>query len=108
MEAPECQNFSSCGNRHYGACAPGKKSKREKPEQPVDYEKRMEAAPKPADQAQEHADLRAYVDPRAVGLDGRVEVLEKIVAELCGFKKKRSEYMREYMKRYRSEGKGCR
>lgn len=34
----------------------------------------------------------------------RIQVLEKVVAELCGFRKKRSEYMKDYMRRRRSSG----
>lgn len=85
MDAPKCP---LCEKRHYGLCADAVV-----PSEP----KARKAAKKPA----------RVIDARSdfMKLEERVEVLERIVAELCGFRKKRSEYMREYMARKRAEDK---
>lgn len=108
MEAPKCQKIPSCGKRHYGDCGsaatgerPDGSSRKARPKKKSKLVERLAAAPKPADQAQEHAEITAHVLPLAE----RVEVLETIVYELLSGKRRRSEYMKQYMRDKRAEEK---
>ena len=92
MDAPKCR---ICGKREFNHSCSGGESLSNLP--PV------HDAPKPLRTVPHHglAPASEYQDPTAVGLEGRVEALEKLVAELCEGRRKRSEYMKGYMREYR-------
>jgi len=89
MDAPKCRNIPSCGKRHYGECATSRSaSKTER------VPAKSENAPRvmrPADQ---------------LPLQDRVTALEQIVDELLAGKRKRSEYMKQYMRDRRAREGG--
>lgn len=93
MEAPKCQQIPSCGKRHYGKCGASIDTAPESPARPKGPKKKS----KPL-----------IVDARDpdLALSERVEVLETIVAELCRFRKNRSEYMKVYMRDKREKERG--
>lgn len=92
MDAPKCRNIPSCGKRHYGDCAES-----------------GNAAQTEAEPAQEHVETEARLAPRLVSqlqLMERLEALEQIVDELLAGKRKRSEYMKRYMRDRRARDGG--
>ncbi len=90
MEAPECQNFPSCGKRHFGECGTtqGKAARPKK-------KSKLDTVPV-------RPELRAV--PPESDLMGRVVILEAMVMELLEARKKRSIYMKNYMREYRERG----
>lgn len=94
MDAPKCRNIPSCGKRHWGDCAGS------------GNESRAEREP-----AQEHVETEARIpvdlrSPTELNLEERVESLEQIVDELLAGKRKRSEYMKQYMRDRRARDGG--
>ena len=105
-QAPKCQRFPSCGKRHYGDCDSGATGERpdgssRKPKKAASLKKRLKAAPKPADQTEEFADVHGHVIPFEEHVLARLESLEARVGEL----ESRKKYMREYQARKRAEAR---
>ena len=128
MDAPKCQNFPSCGKRHFGPCGSGatgarpgaaqarssgpkKKSsakKKLKPDnsnlaevidQDIHYQLRQGPRLHPS-----AALIVQYVDPTyEARLEDRIFNLERLVDELLAGKRKRSKYMREYQRERRKK-----
>lgn len=97
-EAPQCRNFPSCGKRHFGACDTPYVRSLESGSAKV----RGAAGLIPAAgsvQVLEPQIKTEKIDP----LERRVATLEKLVHELCETKRKRSKYMKFYMRRKRKE-----
>ncbi len=89
MEAPKCQKIPGCGKRHYGDCAEsGNAAKTER------VPAKSENAP------------RVMRPAAQLPLQDRVEALEQIVDELLAGKRKRSEYMKQYMRDRRARDGG--
>jgi len=85
MEAPRCR---LCGNRHYGTCA--------NPRTPAaDSKKARRGKKKPA---REENAPRIMRPADQLPLEDRITALEQIVDELLAGRRKRSEYMKVYMR----------
>ncbi len=102
-EAPKCANFPSCGKRHFGAC----ESAYIRSLESGSREKVRGAAGLIPAETPETIRLREdfYSNPpmKIDPLEQRVATLEKLVHELCETKRKRSKYMKFYMRRKRKE-----
>jgi len=90
MDAPKCR---LCEKRHYGTCAESRTA--------APSEKRARPAKRPA---QKHT--RTQIDAGTKELLERVVALEQIVDELLAGKRKRSEYMKGYMRDRRARDGG--
>lgn len=110
MDAPKCRKIPSCGKRHWGECGGGGKGEpvaKKKPAkpQPGDIHRVSESA------VGEGVQKFALSGGNKAGLElleellARVEMLELAMDELLRGKRKRTQYMREYMRRRREEGK---
>jgi len=105
-EVPNCRNFPPCGQRHFGACdSPfirSLESGSRKTVRDVDGQIPVESRePRPVDTVPNPPELQLYE------LQGRVATLEKLIDELLAVKRKRSRYMKFYMRRKRREEAAC-
>jgi len=100
MEAPKCRNIPSCGKRHYGECSATSGNAAAAEREPA------------LDEPRGKIKLPAPRIPVGSGglviaeLAERVEMLEQIVDELLAGKRKRSEYMKQYMRDRRARDGG--
>lgn len=108
MDAPLCK---LCEKRHYGTC--------DNPRVPADTSQRKGKSARPKKKSRQKApglpdgEARLFPDaPRVMRpadqlpLDERIAALEQIVDELLAGKRKRSEYMKAYMRDRRARDGG--
>jgi hypothetical protein len=90
MDAPMCQKIPGCGKRHWGECSATSGNESQSKREPA-QEENAPRVMRPADQ---------------LPLQDRVTALEQIVDELLAGKRKRSEYMKQYMRDRRARDGG--
>lgn len=90
MDAPKCQKIPGCGKRHFGECAESGNESRAAGEPAQE-----ENAPRVYHSPESPIDLRSSTE---LELEERVTQLEQIVDELLAGKRKRSAYMKAYMR----------
>ena len=96
MDAPKCRNIPSCGKRHWGECSATSGNAAQAEREPA-LEKPHGKISLPAPR-----DMPAMI----WSLTERLECLEQIVDELLAGKRKRSEYMKQYMRDRRARDGG--
>ena len=102
-ETPNCRNFPSCGKRHFGACDTPFIRSLESGAPPKPGSATLIDVPGDSLNTKHMPEEISIVQEHRIALEKRVATLEKLVDELLSVKRKRSKYMKFYMRRKRKE-----